>query len=95
MHKIRIFDISDVCLSLQPVSPTIPTSPIQEEEDEDLNKALGVQRFQQILSPTSREPNEHRQYNEEDFQCEYTNIAWEQKYTLQSHATPHATIQHY
>ncbi|XP_026793853.2 anion exchange protein 2 isoform X2 [Pangasianodon hypophthalmus] len=55
-------------LYTQPVSSTISTSPIQEEEDEDLNKAFGVQRFQQILSPTSREPNEHRQYSEEDFQ---------------------------
>lgn len=62
------------CLPSQPLSPTIATSPIPEEEDEDLNKAFGVQRFQQILSPTSREPNEHRHYNEEDFQCEYTNV---------------------
>lgn len=49
-----------------PVLSPISTSPIPEEEDEDLNKALGVQRFQQILSPTSREPNEHRHYSEED-----------------------------
>ncbi|XP_060718281.1 anion exchange protein 2-like isoform X2 [Tachysurus vachellii] len=54
-------------LYTQPVSSIISTSPIAEEEDEDLNKALGVERFQQILSPTSREPNEHRHYSEEDF----------------------------
>lgn len=41
----------------------------EEEEDGDLNKALGVQRFQQILSPTPRVPGEqHRTYNEEDFE---------------------------
>ncbi|KAM9436599.1 anion exchange protein 2-like isoform 2-T2 [Clarias gariepinus] len=54
-------------LYTQPVLPTISTPPIPEEEDEDLNKAFGVQRFQQILSPTSREPNEHRHFSEEDF----------------------------
>uniref|UniRef100_A0A673JWL5 Anion exchange protein n=1 Tax=Sinocyclocheilus rhinocerous TaxID=307959 RepID=A0A673JWL5_9TELE len=41
----------------------------EEEEEGDLNKALGVQRFQQILSPTPRVPSEqHRTYNEEDFE---------------------------
>lgn len=41
----------------------------EEEEEGDLNKALGVQRFQQILSPTPRAPGEqHRTYNEEDFE---------------------------
>ncbi|TSK98383.1 Anion exchange protein 2 [Bagarius yarrelli] len=55
-------------LNSLPVPSTISTSLIPEEEDEDLNKALGVERFQQILSPTSREPNEHRHYGEEDFQ---------------------------
>ncbi|XP_073687031.1 anion exchange protein 2-like isoform X1 [Garra rufa] len=40
-----------------------------EEEEGDLNKALGVQRFQQILSPAPRVPSEqHRTYNEEDFE---------------------------
>uniref|UniRef100_A0A673JQZ4 Anion exchange protein n=1 Tax=Sinocyclocheilus rhinocerous TaxID=307959 RepID=A0A673JQZ4_9TELE len=43
--------------------------PAREEEEGDLNKALGVQRFQQILSPTPRVPSEqHRTYNEEDFE---------------------------
>uniref|UniRef100_A0A8C1G018 Anion exchange protein n=1 Tax=Cyprinus carpio TaxID=7962 RepID=A0A8C1G018_CYPCA len=41
----------------------------EEEEEGDLNKALGVQRFQQILSPTPRVPSEqHRTYNEKDFE---------------------------
>ncbi|KAL1248410.1 hypothetical protein QQF64_021728, partial [Cirrhinus molitorella] len=40
-----------------------------EEEEGDLNKALGVQRFQQILSPAPRVPSEqHRTYNEQDFE---------------------------
>uniref|UniRef100_A0A671P7A0 Anion exchange protein n=1 Tax=Sinocyclocheilus anshuiensis TaxID=1608454 RepID=A0A671P7A0_9TELE len=44
-------------------------SPEIEEEEGDLNKALGVQCFQQILSPTPRVPSEqHRTYNEEDFE---------------------------
>ncbi|KAK9953091.1 hypothetical protein ABG768_017116 [Culter alburnus] len=42
---------------------------MEEEEEGDLNKALGVQRFQQILSPTPRVPSEqHRTYNEKDFE---------------------------
>uniref|UniRef100_A0A673GSX7 Anion exchange protein n=1 Tax=Sinocyclocheilus rhinocerous TaxID=307959 RepID=A0A673GSX7_9TELE len=47
-----------------------PGVPQREEEEEgDLNKALGVQRFQQILSPTPRVRSEHhRTYNEEDFE---------------------------
>ncbi|XP_046880239.1 anion exchange protein 2b isoform X2 [Hypomesus transpacificus] len=55
--------------------PEPPTSPLRgpprvEEEDEgDLNKALGVQSFQQILNPAPRVPDEqHRAYNEEDFE---------------------------
>uniref|UniRef100_A0A672LQD8 Anion exchange protein n=1 Tax=Sinocyclocheilus grahami TaxID=75366 RepID=A0A672LQD8_SINGR len=37
----------------------------------DLNKTLGVQRFQQILTPPQRVPIEqHRTFNEEDFECE-------------------------
>ncbi|KAJ8272700.1 hypothetical protein GJAV_G00092390 [Gymnothorax javanicus] len=40
-----------------------------EEEERDLNKALGVERFQQILHPAPRGPSEqHRTYNEEDFE---------------------------
>ncbi|CAB1317931.1 unnamed protein product, partial [Coregonus sp. 'balchen'] len=54
-----------------PVPP--PPSPrrIDDDEDEelDLNKTLGVQRFQQILHPPARGPPEkHRAYNEEDFE---------------------------
>ncbi|XP_051538310.1 anion exchange protein 2b isoform X1 [Myxocyprinus asiaticus] len=55
-------------------NPESSTSPVQvpqreDEEEGDLNKALGVQHFQQILSPTSRVPGEqHRTYNEEDFE---------------------------
>ncbi|KAG5841838.1 hypothetical protein ANANG_G00171220 [Anguilla anguilla] len=41
----------------------------EEEEERDLNKALGVERFQQILHPAPRGPAEqHRVYNEEDFE---------------------------
>ncbi|XP_055785015.1 anion exchange protein 2-like isoform X2 [Salvelinus fontinalis] len=40
-----------------------------EEDEGDLNKSLGVQRFQQILSSAPRVPGEqHRTYNEEDFE---------------------------
>uniref|UniRef100_A0A4W5NGP6 Anion exchange protein n=1 Tax=Hucho hucho TaxID=62062 RepID=A0A4W5NGP6_9TELE len=40
-----------------------------EEDEGDLNKSLGVQRFQQILSSAPRVPDEqHRNYNEEDFE---------------------------
>uniref|UniRef100_A0A4W5NWZ2 Anion exchange protein n=1 Tax=Hucho hucho TaxID=62062 RepID=A0A4W5NWZ2_9TELE len=40
-----------------------------EEDEGDLNKALGVQRFQQIISPAPKVPEEqHRTYNEEDFE---------------------------
>ncbi|KAK6292803.1 hypothetical protein J4Q44_G00363040 [Coregonus suidteri] len=40
-----------------------------EEDEGDLNKALGVHRFQQIISPAPRVPDEqHRTYNEEDFE---------------------------
>ncbi|XP_066537949.1 anion exchange protein 2a [Hoplias malabaricus] len=40
-----------------------------DDDDLDLNKTLGVQRFQQILSPAPRVPAEqHRVFNEEDFE---------------------------
>ncbi|XP_029930677.1 anion exchange protein 2a [Myripristis murdjan] len=40
-----------------------------DEEEEDLNKALGVECFQQILRPAARSPPEkHRVYNEQDFE---------------------------
>uniref|UniRef100_A0A7N8XY21 Anion exchange protein n=1 Tax=Mastacembelus armatus TaxID=205130 RepID=A0A7N8XY21_9TELE len=41
----------------------------EEEDDGDLNKALGVQRFEQILSPTAVVPDEqHHIYHEEDIE---------------------------
>uniref|UniRef100_W5KZZ1 Anion exchange protein n=1 Tax=Astyanax mexicanus TaxID=7994 RepID=W5KZZ1_ASTMX len=40
-----------------------------DDDDQDLNRTLGVQRFQQILSPAPRVPAEqHRTFNEEDFE---------------------------
>uniref|UniRef100_A0A671P552 Anion exchange protein n=1 Tax=Sinocyclocheilus anshuiensis TaxID=1608454 RepID=A0A671P552_9TELE len=61
----------DKMFPLQPKSSSTPVRVPQREEEEegDLNKALGVQCFQQILSPTPRVPSEqHRTYNEEDFE---------------------------
>uniref|UniRef100_A0A1A8ILL6 Anion exchange protein n=1 Tax=Nothobranchius kuhntae TaxID=321403 RepID=A0A1A8ILL6_NOTKU len=41
----------------------------REEDDGDLNKALGVQRFQQILHPAASLPDEqHHSYHEEDIE---------------------------
>uniref|UniRef100_A0A673YTH9 Anion exchange protein n=1 Tax=Salmo trutta TaxID=8032 RepID=A0A673YTH9_SALTR len=53
-----------------PGSSTLRGAQRADEEDEgDLNKALGVQRFQQIISPAPRIPDEqHRTYSEEDFE---------------------------
>uniref|UniRef100_A0AAQ4Q8J3 Anion exchange protein n=1 Tax=Gasterosteus aculeatus aculeatus TaxID=481459 RepID=A0AAQ4Q8J3_GASAC len=56
-----------------PEAPTASTqhgAPHPEEDDEgDLNKALGVQRFQQILSPAAAVPDEqHHNYHEEDIE---------------------------
>lgn len=62
---------------LQPDTPA-PSSlhgppRVEEEDDGDLNKALGVQRFQQILSPAAAVPDEqHHNYHEEDIECERT-----------------------
>ncbi|XP_050953879.1 anion exchange protein 2b isoform X2 [Labeo rohita] len=61
----------DFLYQLKPESSSTPVRVAQREEEEegDLNKALGVQRFQQILSPAPRVPSElHRTYNEEDFE---------------------------
>ncbi|XP_051969655.1 anion exchange protein 2b isoform X2 [Xyrauchen texanus] len=61
----------DFLCNLKPESSTSPVQVPQweEEEEGDLNKALGVQHFQQILSPTSKGPGEHhRAYNEEDYE---------------------------
>ncbi|XP_071399403.1 anion exchange protein 2-like, partial [Centroberyx affinis] len=52
-----------------PVTPPPPPRCHSDEEEEDLNKALGVQCFQQILLPAARSPPEkHRVYNEQDFE---------------------------
>ncbi|XP_015210010.2 anion exchange protein 2 isoform X1 [Lepisosteus oculatus] len=46
-----------------------PRSPRPEEEEADLNKALGVERFEEILHLAPRAPEDlHRSYNEEDFE---------------------------
>lgn len=62
-------------LLLQPEAPAASSlhgSPRPEEEDDgDLNKALGVQRFQQILTPAAAVPDkEHHIYHDEDIECE-------------------------
>uniref|UniRef100_H3DID6 Anion exchange protein n=1 Tax=Tetraodon nigroviridis TaxID=99883 RepID=H3DID6_TETNG len=58
---------------LQPDAPATSllhgTARRDEEEDGDLNKALGVHRFQQILSPASTVPDEQlHNYHEEDIE---------------------------
>ncbi|XP_030630473.1 anion exchange protein 2a [Chanos chanos] len=52
------------------VSPPAPPPRRGDDEDErDLNKTLGVERFQQILHPAPRVPSDqHRTFNEEDFE---------------------------
>ncbi|XP_026143355.1 anion exchange protein 2-like [Carassius auratus] len=70
-------DASDVtsAAGLMRHLPVVVHSPPQccEDDDDDdegdLNKTLGVQRFQQILTPAQRVPIEqHRSFNEEDFE---------------------------
>ncbi|KAI5627893.1 anion exchange protein 2 isoform X2 [Silurus asotus] len=52
-----------------PLSPRRHGDDIDDEDDGDLNKTLGVQRFQQILSPAPRLPLEqHRTFNQEDLE---------------------------
>lgn len=65
---------------LQPEAPAASSlhgTPRPEEEDDgDLNKALGVQRFQQILSPAAVVPDEqHHNYHEEDIECKHTLVS--------------------
>eukprot|EP00066_Takifugu_rubripes_P017072 XP_011606338.1 PREDICTED: anion exchange protein 2 isoform X1 [Takifugu rubripes] len=51
------------------VSSLHGTARRDEEDDGDLNKALGVQRFQQILSPAAAVPDEQlHNYHEEDIE---------------------------
>ncbi|XP_066532304.1 anion exchange protein 2-like [Hoplias malabaricus] len=50
------------------ISPT-GAGALREDEDEDLNKTLSIQRFHNILGPNPRMPSEHyRSYSEEDFE---------------------------
>lgn len=64
---------------LQPDAPAVSslhgTARRDEEDYGDLNKALGVQRFQQILSPAAAVPDEQlHNYHEEDIECEYALV---------------------
>ncbi|XP_072235070.1 anion exchange protein 2b isoform X2 [Leuresthes tenuis] len=52
-----------------PASSSLHGVPRPEEEDDgDLNKALGVQRFQQILRPAAVPDEQHHSYHEEDIE---------------------------
>ncbi|XP_067433704.1 anion exchange protein 2b isoform X2 [Thunnus thynnus] len=52
-----------------PAASSLQGTPRPEEEDDgDLNKALGVQRFQQILSPSAVPDEQHHNYHEEDIE---------------------------
>ncbi|XP_051989575.1 anion exchange protein 2-like isoform X2 [Xyrauchen texanus] len=53
-----------------PVAVHPPSQRCDDDDDEgDLNKTLGVQHFQRILTIPQRVPNEqHRNFNEEDFE---------------------------
>ncbi|XP_054621545.1 anion exchange protein 2b isoform X2 [Dunckerocampus dactyliophorus] len=60
--------IRDAVPSLETSSSPRAAHP-EEDDDGDLNKALGVQRFQQILSPSAAVPDEqHHNYHEEDIE---------------------------
>ncbi|XP_071218769.1 anion exchange protein 2-like isoform X1 [Salvelinus alpinus] len=68
-------DASDanVAANTMATATSAPPAPSRRSEDDDeeqdLNKTLGVQLFQQILHPPARGPPEkHRAYNEEDFE---------------------------
>lgn len=61
---------------LQPEQEALgASSPVfgEEEEEKDLNKALGVERFEEILSDAHPRNAEEagRSYGEEDFECEW------------------------
>ncbi|KAM8880601.1 anion exchange protein 2b isoform 3-T4 [Synchiropus picturatus] len=71
IHSSHCFRLMDYFYTLRPASPV--ESSLQrnlhpdDEDDGDLNKALGVQRFQQILTPAAVVPAEqHHNYHEED-----------------------------
>lgn len=64
---------------MQPDAPATSllhgTASHDEEDDGDLNKALGVHCFQQILSPAVAVPDEQlHNYHEEDIECKYTLV---------------------
>ncbi|KAI1902072.1 hypothetical protein AGOR_G00040950 [Albula goreensis] len=61
--------VASVVHTPEPVAPPPRSARREEEEERDLNKALGVERFQQILHPVPRVPDEqHRTYNEDDYE---------------------------
>uniref|UniRef100_A0A665V7X9 Anion exchange protein n=1 Tax=Echeneis naucrates TaxID=173247 RepID=A0A665V7X9_ECHNA len=52
-----------------PAASSLHGTPRSEDDDGDLNKALGVQRFQQILTQAAALPDEqHHNYHEEDIE---------------------------
>ncbi|XP_077480445.1 anion exchange protein 2b isoform X1 [Stigmatopora argus] len=60
-HK-QVTDDPEVSTSLRPAH-------LDEDDDGDLNKALGVERFQHILRPSTSVPDEqHHNYHEEDIE---------------------------
>ncbi|KAK6299879.1 hypothetical protein J4Q44_G00299120 [Coregonus suidteri] len=65
-------NITDALASVIHIPEALSASSMRgavEEDERDLNKSLGVQFFQQILSSAPRVPDEqHRTYNEEDFE---------------------------
>ncbi|KAJ8279483.1 hypothetical protein COCON_G00065490 [Conger conger] len=61
--------VASVIHNPEPSTPPPHSARPEEDEDGDLNKALGVKRFHQILSPAPQVPDEqYRSYNEEDFE---------------------------
>ncbi|KAJ8418698.1 hypothetical protein AAFF_G00001970 [Aldrovandia affinis] len=60
--------VASVIHNPEPLTPPPCSARPEEDEEGDLNKALGVERFQQILHPAPRVPDEYRTYNEEDFE---------------------------
>ncbi|KAJ8375114.1 hypothetical protein SKAU_G00056940 [Synaphobranchus kaupii] len=61
--------VASVIRNPEPSTPPPRSARPEEDEEGDLNKALGVERFHQILNPAPRVPDEqYRSYNEEDFE---------------------------
>ncbi|KAM4604700.1 anion exchange protein 2a [Polymixia lowei] len=73
--EVRDEENMDFLFRLKPVpTPPPPRHRVVDDDDDDdeddLNKTLGVQRFQQILHPQASGPQEkHRAFNEQDFQA--------------------------